>query len=140
MNGGLPPLDVRIFLNEKPVAGLFELSKQLVGQPGKNYSEMQSVIEPKLINAKQGQKFRLKIEVSDRGENKWRDITLDRRLEVSNVMQRILFDAKKSEISISSSVTNNRTGFGIEALSIYYTENPEDSRAAYTEIYFDIKG
>lgn len=133
------PLDMRVFLDGKPVTGKLEISKQLIGRNIRSYSELYSVIEPHVISAKRGQKFRLGVEVSEPDENTWRDVTLDRRLLVSSEREHILFDVEKEEISISSSCLTADSGAAAEGLSIYYTEVPQDCHAVQTAIYFDIK-
>ena len=139
--GGLPPLDIRVFVNGVQVKGVFDLAKEYQNKAKPPDEVARKMAKSTFIPVRVGQKFTLRVEVAKRDSGQWVDVTKNSRLRI---------DATGSLININPDNTSGKvvgdprfpdsTDLGIESVIFYYSDrNIKDEQAAYTEIYFDVK-
>lgn len=130
---GMPPLDIRVSLNGKPVIGLFEQAQ--AESRGKPPIPLDSITIPLVT----GQRVDFKVEVAKRDTNRWVDVTQHQNLYVDNDDGGVRID-KKSKQLIVLGAKNPQTDFGYASITIYYTDrNPADEQAGFTVLYLDIR-
>ena len=140
--GGMPPLDIRVFVDGVQAKGMFDLAKEYQDKTYPAGEAGQKLWESMLIPAKVGQKFTFRVEVAKRDSGEWQDVTKHRQMSTKATSKVISINPDKSGGRVVSDPRFPASfDLGIERVIFYYSDrNPKDEQAAYTEIYFDVKG
>lgn len=139
--GGMPPLDIRVFVDGVQVKGMFELAKEYqhkiipAGEAG------EKLWESMLIPVKVGQKFTLRVEVAKRDSGQWVDVRKDSKLKIDATSRVISINHDKSGGKVVGDPRfPDSANLGVQRVIFYYSDrNIKDEQATYTEIYFDVK-
>lgn len=134
--GGMPPLDIRVSLDDKTARGLFEVTKARNESPSKKIP-LEDILIPVIV----GQQLKFKVEISPRGANSWKDITKHPNLLITSYAGFMRINKSNSEILVVGDVAKPKMDAGIKTVTFYYSDlNRKDEQGAYTMLYFDIAG
>lgn len=139
--GGLPPLDIRVFVDGVQVKGVFDLAKEYQHKTKPTDEVARKLARSTFIPVRVGQKFTLRAEVAKRDSGQWVDVTKNSKLKIYATSRVISINPDKSGGKVVGDPRfPDSTDLGIESVIFYYSDrNIKDEQAAYTEIYFDVK-
>lgn len=138
---GLPPLDIRVFVDGVPVKGMFDLAKEYQNKKYPTGEAGKKLWESMLIPVRVGQKFTLRVEVAKHDSGQWVDVTKNSKLKIDATSRVISINPDKSGGKVVGDPRfPDSTDLGVKRVIFYYSEDRNsDEQAAYTEIYFDVK-
>lgn len=134
--GGMPPLDIRVSIDGRPVVGLFEAA--LARKQGQARISLKERAIPVVV----GQVVAFKVEISPRGANQWTDVTQHKNLSIDSPSGKIEIDQASSRLRIRPTAIDGKlSSIGLTGMIFYYSVDfdPKDEQFAYTELDFDIR-
>ena len=139
--GGLPPLDIRVFVNGVQVKGVFELAREYQHTAKPSDEVARKMARSTFIPVRVGKKFTLRVEVAKRDSEQWVDVTKNSKLRIDATSRVISINPDKSGGKVVGDPRfPDSADLGVESVIFYYSDrNIKDEQAAYTEIYFDVK-
>ncbi|MES2408643.1 MAG: hypothetical protein V4528_15140 [Pseudomonadota bacterium] len=139
--GGMPPLDIRVFVDGVQVKGVFDLAKEYQNKAKPPDEVARKMAKSTFIPVRVGQKFTLRVEVAKRDSGQWVDVRKDSKLKIDATSRVIsIYPDKSGGKVVGDPRFPDSTNLGIKSVIFYYSDrNIKDEQAAYTEIYFDVK-
>ena len=140
--GGMPPLDIRVFVDGVQVKGVFDLAKEYQNKTKPTDEAARKLARATFIPVKVGQKLTFRVEVAKRDSAEWLDVTKHPNMLIDSASSTIIINPDKSGGRVVGDPRfPDSADLGIKRVIFYYSDrNPKDEQAAYTEIYFDVKG